>query len=93
MTDLERAAAEVRRLYRERGWIGPREAHDAWRWPLVALGWTQGELDEAAKTHPLMCSFDQLSTEDQTHALLGLEASNAESDDRDRTLERIEVKR
>jgi hypothetical protein len=95
--DLRRAAKAVCDLAAEQGSVGARDAHDAWRWPLVSLGWKQGpELDREAKLHPNLCAFDALPEEQQPHALLYLamaEAFNAEQDsDHGKISEPIEVK-
>lgn len=45
---------------------GPESSHESWMAQKVADGWVHGDVkDSAAKTHPCIVRFDELSVEQQ----------------------------
>lgn len=63
--------------------MSARQAHDEWRMALVSRGWSAGELDEAAKTHPYLIAFEKLPSGQSDHALAYLEQADAVENARD----------
>jgi len=57
--------AEARRIG---GWSSPREHHNRWVDFLKARGWTRGDRDPEAKTHPSLVYWDELPARDRDKA-------------------------
>lgn len=47
--------------------ITPKTRHESWMNDMVAAGWTQGGNDPNVKTHPAICSYEDLP--EQVHLL------------------------